>query len=107
MTARPDRRKTQPARRGAKTNFHHFRDTTETRSLDDLGIEHEVRVVEAVARHVGAPVHLVGHSFGATVALAAALAGAVEVCSLTTFEANPIPLVRERGRVDLYESCSR
>ena len=28
MTARPDRRKTQPARRGAKTNFHHFRDTT-------------------------------------------------------------------------------
>ena len=28
MTAQPDRRKTQPARRGAKTNFHHFRDTT-------------------------------------------------------------------------------
>ena len=28
MTARPDRRKTQPARRAAKTNFHHFRDTT-------------------------------------------------------------------------------
>ena len=28
LTARPDRRKTQPARRGAKTNFHHFRDTT-------------------------------------------------------------------------------
>ena len=35
MTAQPDRRKTQPARRGAKTNFHHFRDTTEPPTAKD------------------------------------------------------------------------
>ena len=35
MTARPDRRKTQPARRGAKTNFHHFRDTAAEDLLTD------------------------------------------------------------------------
>jgi pimeloyl-ACP methyl ester carboxylesterase len=81
--------------------------TDETRSLDDLGIEHEVRVVAAVAERVGEPVHLVGHSFGATVALAAALAGNVEVRSLTTFEANPVPLVRERGRADLFEAVQQ
>lgn len=96
-----------PEYRFVATSLCGYGATDETRSLDELGIEHEVRVVEAVARHVGAPVHLVGHSFGATVALAAALAGAVEVCSLTTFEANPIPLVRERGRVDLYESVQQ
>lgn len=81
--------------------------TDETRNLDDPGIEHEVRVVQAVAQQAGAPVHLVGHSFGATVALAVALAGSVEVLSLTTFEANPVPLVRERGRADLFESVQR
>lgn len=76
--------------------------TDETRSLDDLGMEHQVRVVEAVARHAGAPVHLVGHSFGATIALATALAGAVEVLSIATFEANPLAPIRERGHADLY-----
>ncbi|MDH3737911.1 MAG: alpha/beta hydrolase [Alphaproteobacteria bacterium] len=81
--------------------------TNETRNLGDLDIEHEVRVVAAVAEQVGAPVHLVGHSFGATVALAAALANEFEVLSITTFEANPIALVRERGQMDLYESVTQ
>jgi len=76
--------------------------TDETRSLGDFGMEHQVRVVEAVARHAGAPVHLVGHSFGATIALATALAGAVEVLSIATFEANPLALIRERGHADLF-----
>ena len=44
--------------------------------------------VVAVAGKIGAPVHLVGHSFGGVVALATALAGAVEVLSIATFEAN-------------------
>ncbi len=78
--------------------------TEETRSLDDLGMEHEVRVVEAVARQADAPVHLVGHSFGGTIALATALAGAVEVRSIATFEANPLAPIRDRGHVDLFES---
>ena len=52
-----------------------------------------MRVVEALARHVGAPVHLVGHSFGGMVAFAAALSGRVEVVSLALFEANPIALI--------------
>ena len=78
--------------------------TEDTRSLGDYDMAHEVRMVEAVARHVGAPIHLAGHSFGATIALATALVGAVEVLSIATFEANPLALIRHRGRDDLFEA---
>jgi pimeloyl-ACP methyl ester carboxylesterase len=45
----------------------------------------------------GGPVHLVGHSFGGTVALAAALAGGFGIASLTLFEANPLAVLLMRG----------
>jgi len=77
--------------------------TEETRRFEDLDMAHETRVVEAVANHINAPVHLVGHSFGGTVALAAALAGSIEIKSLTTFEANPLALLRESSAPHLYE----
>ena len=81
--------------------------TEETRSLGDCGIEHETRVIEAVAKTIGAPVHLVGHSFGGVVALATALGGAVEVLSIATFEANPLSLIRERGHMEIFETMQR
>lgn len=86
------------------TSIRGYGGTDETRSLGDFDMAHQVRLVEAVARHAGAPVHLVGHSFGGTIALATALAGAVEVSSIATFEANPLALIRERGRANLYDA---
>lgn len=86
------------------TSLCGYGETRETRSFGDLGIEHEAAVVETVAGRIGVPVHLVGHSFGGTVALAAALRGHIDVLSLTTFEANPLNLMRERGDLDLYAS---
>ena len=71
-------------------------------SLVDNYIRHEVRVIEAVARRIGEPVHLVGHSFGWTVALATALSANIDVLSLTTFEANPLLLIKERGHQEMY-----
>ena len=47
--------------------------TAERRMANDSSIVHEAKVVEAVARKAGGPVHLVGHSFGGLVALAVAL----------------------------------
>lgn len=91
-----------PGYRCIATSICGYGGTAETRSLDDFGMEHQVRVVEAVARHADAPVHLVGHSFGGTVALAVAFAGAVEVLSIATFEANPLAIIRQRGRDELY-----
>lgn len=79
--------------------------TEDTRSLDDLAMSHQIRVVEAVVEHAGGgPVHLVGHSMGGMICFATALAGGVEILSLTTFEANPLELAREQGGDDLYRA---
>jgi pimeloyl-ACP methyl ester carboxylesterase len=58
-------------------------------------MHHELRIIEQVALRASGPVHLVGHSFGGTVALAAALANCVDVASLALFEANPLALIRQ------------
>lgn len=67
--------------------------TPDTRRPGDAGMAHEVAHLGRVARQVGAPLHLVAHSFGATVALAAVAAGAVAPLSLTLFEANPVGIL--------------
>ena len=81
--------------------------TAETRRFDDHDMDHEIAVIEAAARRIGEPIHLVGHSFGGTVALATALKGRLDVLSLATFEANPLNLMRESGAHDLYASVRR
>ncbi|MDP2032078.1 MAG: alpha/beta hydrolase [Polaromonas sp.] len=79
--------------------------TTDTRTRQDFDIAHEVRLVEALAGHIGQPVHLVGHSFGGTVALAAALSGRIDIASLSLFEANPLPLIRELDGGTLHDDA--
>jgi pimeloyl-ACP methyl ester carboxylesterase len=83
--------------RFAATSLCGYGDTQETRTENDFDIGHQVRVVQAAAKHIGKPVHLVGHSFGGTIALATALAGTTEVLSVTTFEANPLLVLQETG----------
>lgn len=65
----------------------------ETRTTTDCSIDHEVELIAALARQIARPVHLVGHSFGGTVALAAVLEEKIDALSLATFEANPISLL--------------
>ena len=73
-------------------------ETTETRSPGDADMAHELAVVtEAVRRLGGGPVHLVGHSFGGTVALASALFDRIPVASLALFEANPLDLIAKNS----------
>lgn len=81
--------------------------STDTRTRHDFDIAHEVRLVQALARHIGQPVHLVGHSFGGTVALAAALSRSVDVASLSLFEANPLALIRGHEGGKLHDEALR
>ena len=81
--------------------------TAETRTLDDPDMAHQVRVVETVANHIGAPIHLVGHSFGGAVALASALAGSIDILSIATFEASPLFLLHDHRRPDLLAELRR
>jgi len=90
------------------TSLCGYGQTDETRTPDDAALAHEVRIVEHAARRAGGgPVHLVGHSFGATVALATARAGALQVASLALFEANPIVLLRDGPHHALYDETWR
>jgi pimeloyl-ACP methyl ester carboxylesterase len=60
--------------------------TAERRSPQNLSIEREVDVLDAVLQRVGEPAHLIGHSFGAVVALAWAMRTTVGPLSLTVIE---------------------
>lgn len=77
----------------AGTSLCGYGATAERRHAADVAMAHEVAVVAEAARRLEGPLHLVGHSFGGTVALAAALSGEVEVASLALFEANPLALL--------------
>lgn len=105
---RPIQRALTPRWRFVSTSLCGYGRTLDTRTIDDCDIAHEVRVIEATARGAGGgPVHLVGHSYGGTVALAAILAGRLEVSSLTLFEPNPLALLQHHGHSDLYDSTLR
>lgn len=104
---RPVQRLLRPGLRMVTTSLCGYGKSAETRTRQDADIRHEVELVEAVARHVGEPVHLVGHSFGGTVALATALAGKIPVTSLSLFEANPLDIIRNDGGGELYQRTFR
>jgi len=71
-------------------------------------VEYEAAAVAAVAAqtNIGA-VHLVGHSHGGAVAIAAALSGRVALQSLTLFEPLPVSLLSDLGDVDAYGELTR
>jgi pimeloyl-ACP methyl ester carboxylesterase len=76
--------------------------TAESRTASDFAMHHHLRLADGLARRAGGPVHLVAHSFGGAVAVAAALSGVLEVASLSLFEANPLALLRGMHE-DLYQ----
>ena len=69
--------------------------TAERRSAADPSIAHAAEILEAVVRKAGGAVHLVGHSAGGLVALAAALRQRVAIKSLAILEAPAIEILRE------------
>jgi pimeloyl-ACP methyl ester carboxylesterase len=105
---RPIQRALPKRWRFVATSLCGYRRTLETRGMNDFGVEHHVRVIEATVRAAGGgPVHLVGHSFGGTVALAAAMARGFEVSSLSLFEANPVTVLRHHGHSALHDITLR
>jgi pimeloyl-ACP methyl ester carboxylesterase len=78
--------------------------TEETRTLDVATFDEQLRVIKTIAERGGGPLHLVGHSFGGTICLAAALAGDLDIASVATFEANPLALMQARDPA-LYEAA--
>ncbi len=81
--------------------------TDDPRDLDAPDMRHEIDVVAAVADRIGDAVHLVGHSFGGTIALLSVLSGRVNAVSVTTFEANPFPILRTGPHAAMVDETRR
>jgi pimeloyl-ACP methyl ester carboxylesterase len=71
--------------------------TSERRTARDTSICHVAEAVETVVRRADRPAHLVGHSFGALVALAVALRTQVPLASLVIVEAPAVSLLADMG----------
>lgn len=80
--------------------------TAERRSESDVSIDHEAEIIEAVIRHTGAAVHLVGHSYGGQACLAVAIRGAAPLISLSLIEPTGVSLLRRAGEFARYEQIS-
>ncbi len=81
--------------------------TAERRDRQSPSIGPEIDAIEAVIRHAGGPVHLVGHSFGGSVAIATALRARVPIASLSVIEAPLVPLLRLCGEEKLCADFGR
>ena len=86
------------------TSLCGYGETTETRTLHDNSINHEIEILDQITASIQKPVHLVGHSFGGLVCFAAILMGKLEVKSITTFEANPITLLEEKNVIQFRKT---
>ena len=83
-----------------ETSLCGYGQTSEIRSTGDLAMSHQFDVLVNVTTRAATPLHIVGHSFGATIALIFALENPKNVLSLTLFEPNPLCFLREDGCFD-------
>jgi pimeloyl-ACP methyl ester carboxylesterase len=76
--------------------------TAERRPLGNTTMAQQTKVLDSIFERIGAPVHVVAHSFGGLSALAHALHGTHKPASLTLVEANPLGILRTAGDEALY-----
>lgn len=72
---------------------------------EKTSIEDYIDLIEAVIARTKSRVHLVGHSWGGTIALAAALCGRAALDSLLLIEANPCDVLRQSREDELYAAA--
>ncbi|MDF1791688.1 MAG: alpha/beta hydrolase [Thalassobaculaceae bacterium] len=76
-------------------DLHGYGASSVRRNPVPLALSHEAAIVTAIAREIGGPVHLVGHSYGGAVALAAAQRRPDLVRSLVLIEPVSFHLLRD------------
>lgn len=95
----------KPSYRVLAVNLFGYGETTPWPGGDQT-LAAQAELVLAVCRQVAGPVHLVGHSFGGSVALKVAAALGAGVNRLVLLEPNPFYLLHQHGRTEAYvEAC--
>jgi len=80
--------------------------TAERRTPDDIAMEREAEIVEAVIDRAGGAVHLVGHSYGGQVCLAVAARPKAAIATLTVIEPTVFGLLQQASELALYEQVT-
>jgi len=76
--------------------------TAERRPLGNTTMRQQTELIDLILERIGAPVHVVGHSFGGLAALAHTIDGVIKPASLILVEANPLGILKTSGEADLY-----
>lgn len=83
-------------------NLFGYGETTPWPGSSSQSLYAQARLVLALCEELGSPVHLVGHSFGGSVALKAARLLGPRVGSLILLEPNPFYLLKQNGRTEAF-----
>lgn len=87
-------------------NLFGYGETTAWPGTAPQSLYAQAQLVLALSEEVASPIHLVGHSFGGSVALKAAMLLGPRVGSLVLLEPNPFYLLKQNGRRQAFlESC--
>jgi pimeloyl-ACP methyl ester carboxylesterase len=89
--------------RTVATSLMGYTGTEEIRTADNCTVDRQAEAVEAVIAQTCSSVHLIGHSWGGSVALSVALRGKAPLASLVLFEANPCDVLRQSGDKETYD----
>jgi pimeloyl-ACP methyl ester carboxylesterase len=83
-------------------NLFGYGETTSWPGTAPQSLYAQAQLVLALCEEAGTPVHFVGHSFGGSVALKAAMLLGPRVESLILLEANPFYLLKQNGRTQAF-----
>jgi pimeloyl-ACP methyl ester carboxylesterase len=83
-------------------NLFGYGETTPWPDTSPQSLYAQAQLVLALCEEIGSPVHLVGHSFGGSVALKAADLLGPRVGSLVLLEPNPFYLLKQNGRTQAF-----
>jgi pimeloyl-ACP methyl ester carboxylesterase len=88
--------------RAIAVNLFGYGETTAWPDNTSQSLYAHVRLLQCIPGIAERPVHLVGHSFGAAVALKAALHFGERVGKLVLIEPNPFSLLKQEGRMEAF-----
>ncbi|MGE5318597.1 MAG: alpha/beta fold hydrolase [Hyphomicrobiaceae bacterium] len=83
-------------------NLFGYGETTPWSGSAPQSLYAQAQLILALCEELGTPVHIVGHSFGGSVALKAAALLGSRVGSLILLEPNPFYLLKQNGRSEAY-----
>ena len=88
-------------------NLFGYGKTTPWPATEQQSLEAQAQLVLALCDELDGPIHLVGHSFGGSVAAKAASLLGPRVASLVLIEPNPFHLLAQNGRTEAFLEARR